>query len=98
MIRQKTTDRPVFVIHYDPRLPNVNAIVRKHFRVMTQDPHMKEVFPDPPLIAYRRQRNIREVLIRAKVPPVTKRPKRELLGMRRCNRDVYCNYTMKSTA
>ena len=103
VIRKKTTDRPVFVIHYDPRLPNVNAIVRKHFRVMTQDPHMKEVFPDPPLIAYRRQRNIREVLIRAKVPPVTKRPKRELLGMRRCNRDVYCNYTMvgdhvKSTA
>ena len=94
VIRQKTTDRPVFVIHYDPRLPNVNAIVKKHFRVMTQDPHMKAVFPDPPLIAYRRQRNIREVLIRAKVPPVTKRPKRELLGMRKCNRDVYCNYTM----
>ena len=67
--RQKTTDRPVFVIHYDPRLPSVNAIVKKHWRVMTQYPKLKEVFPDPPLIAYKRQKNLRQVLIRAKVPP-----------------------------
>ena len=49
VIRCKTSDRPVFVIHYDPRLPSVN-------RVMIQDPEMKEVFPDPPLIAYKRQK------------------------------------------
>ena len=94
VIRKKTTDRPVFVIHYDPRLPSVNAIVKKHWRVMTQDPKLKEVFPDPPLIAYKRQKNLRQVLIRAKVPPESKRPKRELLGMRKCMKDVYCNYIM----
>ena len=61
---------------------------------MTQDPKLKEVFPDPPLIAYKRQKNLRQVLLRAKVPPESKRPKRELLGMRKCMKDVYCNYIM----
>ena len=30
---------------------------------MTLDPHMKEIFPSPPLVAYRKQKNLREYLI-----------------------------------
>ena len=60
----------MFVIHYDPRLPSVNNIIRKHYRTMVNNaPKAKEVFPDPPIIAYKRQKNLREALIRAKVPP-----------------------------
>ena len=94
VVRNKTTDRPVFVIHYDPRLPSVNNIIKKHYRSMIEDPKMKEVFPDPPLIAYRRQKNIRQYLIRAKVPPDVRRPKRKLPGMKKCNSCVYCHYIM----
>ena len=94
VVRNKTTDRPVFVIHYDPRLPSINSIVKKHYRVMIQDPRMKEIFPDAPLIAYKRQKNIKEFLIRAKVPPEIKRPKRKLPGMKKCNSCVYCHYIM----
>ena len=71
VVKCKTSERPVFVIHYDPRLPSVNNIIKKHYRVMTQDPKMKEVFPEPPIIAYKRQKNLREALIRAKVPQHT---------------------------
>ena len=94
VVKPKTSERPVFVIHYDPRLPSVNSIIKKHYRVMTQDPKMKEVFPEAPIIAYKRQKNIREVLIRAKVPPEYKRPKRKLPGMKKCNNCVYCHYIM----
>ena len=67
--------RPVFAIHYDPRLPSIATIVKKHWRTMTQDPHMAEVFPLPPLVAYRRPPNLKDKLIRAKVPPpVNTRP------------------------
>ena len=59
---------------------------------MTLDPHMKEIFPSVPLIAYRRQKNLREYLIRAKVPKNTSRPKRKLPGMKKCNKCVYCSY------
>ena len=51
------------------------------------DPHLKEVFPKPPMIAYKRQRNIRDFTVRAKVPPPKKTyEKRVLCGMKRCNK------------
>ena len=49
---------------------------------MTQDPYLKDVFPLPPLVAYKRQPNLKDKIIRAKVPDaVRKRPKREIPGM-----------------
>ena len=92
VFREKTTDRPVLSIQYHPMLPSISKIIQKHYRTMTLDPHMKEVFPLPPLVAYRRQKNLKEYLIRAKVPKNISRPKRKLPGMKRCNKDVYCSY------
>ena len=52
VVREKSQDRPVFVITYDPRLPSIVKIVHKHYRTMIKkDPRMKRVFPAPPLIA-----------------------------------------------
>ena len=82
--REKNQNRPVFVVTFDP---SMTQTVR---RTMVQDPYLKEVFPEPPLIAFRRQKNIREFLIRAKVPPAPSRPKRALPGMKKCGRwDVW---------
>ena len=54
---------------------------------MTQNPHMKNIFPKPPLIAYKRPPNIRDKLIRAKIPPPPPiRPKRNIVGMHKCNK------------
>ena len=58
----------------DPRLPDLPGIQKKPWRSMvTSDQYMAEVFPEPPTIAYRRQKNIKEFLVRAKVPPRKKR-------------------------
>ena len=73
--KQKSANRPVFVINYDPRLPSIPSIVKKHWRSMTLDPRLKEIFPDPPLVAYKRPQNIRDKLIRSKVPQTTKTTK-----------------------
>ena len=83
VFKPRTTNRQVLVIRYDPRLPSVNQIVRKHHRTMMQDPYLAECFPDPPLIAYTRPKNIRDRLIKAKIPP-NARPKRVIPGMHRC--------------
>jgi hypothetical protein len=48
--------RPVFAVTYDPRLPDLQAMQRKHWRTMTQDAYLKSVFPEPPLVAFRRQK------------------------------------------
>ena len=73
----------------DPRLPDIQSIQAKHWRSMVcQDPYLSEVFPEPPLTAYKRQRNVRDHLIRAKVPSDPKlHPQRRQRGMKKCGKD-----------
>ena len=53
--RQETNNRPVFVAMYDPRLPSFPHITSKHWRSMvSQDTYLEAVFPEPPLVAFRR--------------------------------------------
>ena len=50
-----------------------------------QDSYMKEVFPVPPLTAFKKQGNIKSHIIRAKVaPPKPLYPKRYMKGMKKC--------------
>jgi hypothetical protein len=78
----------VFVVQYDPRLPSITQTVRKHWRSWnTQDPKMMEVFPEPPLVAYKVAPNLRSKLVRAMVPPkTTGSPRRIVPGMSRCGK------------
>ena len=86
-ISKKETERTVFVLTYNPALPSVSKILQKHWRVMTQDPYLKEVFPAPPMVAFRRAKNLKDKLIKAKVPPTPqKREKRKINGMKPCNK------------
>ena len=49
VLRQETNTRPVFVVLYDPSLPSIPHITRKHWRSMvSQDTHLEAVFPEPP--------------------------------------------------
>ena len=46
------TKIPVYAVTWDPRLPNLPRVQGKHWRSMTlSSPYMKEVFPEPPLVA-----------------------------------------------
>ena len=85
--------RPVLSVEYHPALPALSSIMKKHWRVMTQDPYLKEVFPLPPLIAYRRPENLKDKLVRAKIPPAHSRPSRRIPGMKKCRFDcLTCPY------
>ena len=56
---------------YDPRLPALPSIVKKHWRAMVRGNHnLKEAFPLPPLVAYR---NIKFKLIGSRIPEKQKR-------------------------
>ena len=85
--RQVSTPRPVFVVRYDPRLPKIPTIVNKHWRSMvSQDSHLKEVFEEPPLVAYTKNQNLKELLVRAKINPTNVRQKRKLDGLKKCGK------------
>ena len=91
--RHEPQTRPVFVVTYDPRLPAINPIISKHWRAMiNQDEHLKEVFSAPPMVAYKRQRNQKDLLVKAKVAAEETREKRPLLGMKKCGNCKVCPY------
>lgn len=56
---------------------------------MWQDKYLEEVFEEPPLIAYKRNKNLQEVLIRAKLN-INKRQQRKLKGMKKCGKCIAC--------
>ena len=57
-------------IQFDPRLASIPKIVHKHHRTMVgSDPHLAEVYKKPPITAFKRPPNLRNKLIRSKVPP-----------------------------
>ena len=86
--KKKQENRPIFAIKFDPRLPALHPLVEIHYRAMvSQDKYLKECFTKPPLIAFRRQSNIRNFLIKSKVAPPTKPyPRREKIGMNKCTK------------
>jgi hypothetical protein len=63
----------------------------------TRDQHLAEVFKKPPLIAYKRQHNLRELLVKAKVASKQKRyPERKQLGMKKCGEGcTLCPYILE---
>ena len=75
------------MITYDPRLPSATSILSKHWRSMaSRDKYLKEVFPAPPLTAYKRQPNIRSCIIRAALSKGQNiYPQRNQKGMTKCN-------------
>ena len=54
--------------------------------MVSQDPYMAEVFPLPPLTAYKRQKNIKDFIIKAKVIQNKRNNKRYIKGMKKCGK------------
>ena len=83
--KKEKPDRVIFSISFNPQLPCISSIIQKHWRTMVQDPWMKEVFQNPPMVTYRRPPNLRDKLIRARIPdPPRMRPKRLIPGCLNC--------------
>ena len=89
--KRETSNRPIFAVKYDPRLPPIQNIQAKHWRSMKNaDQYLASVFPEPPLTAFRRQNNLSNLLIRAKVPEKPRaHPERKLKCMFKCEK--YCS-------
>ena len=54
--------------------------------MVSQDPYLSEVFPKPPMTAYKRQKNIKDILIRSKINSQGKINKRTVKGMKACGK------------
>ena len=55
-------------IHTKERCFDVQGKTLTHWRTMTMvDPQLQEIYPEPPLIAYQRQKTVKDFMIRARI-------------------------------
>jgi ribosomal protein L31 len=96
-VNKQKTERVVLAVTYHPKLPSISNIIRKHWRTMTKDPKAKEMFPQPPMIAFKQPPNIKRKLCQAKLPTQKMHQKRQLTGTKPCNKPCsICPYVLQS--
>ena len=63
--------RQVLVTTYNPRNPNISQIIRNNWNIIENTEDLQQIFPNKPLIGYRRLPNLRDILTSNKIswPP-----------------------------
>ena len=64
-------NRIIFSTTYNPRIPHLQQKLQELQPILHASERCKEIFPDPPLIAYRRNRNLNDLLVSRRLPPDT---------------------------
>ena len=88
-VQPTPNNRTVFALDYHPALPSIASTIKSSWNLMVKDPYLKEVFPKPPMVAYRKapRSSLRELLVQAKVPPPPSLYTRRIqTGMKKCNK------------
>ena len=87
---QKNKERKTpLITTYHPAMPPISTIMKKHWKVMIEDdPKMKRFHPNPPIVAYKRSKNLRDMLIRAKIN-TKRKSQRKINGFFRCGRKFF---------
>ena len=83
----KSSTRIPLVVSYHPSVRPIVKSIYRNVELLTQDPSTREYFPEPPITAFRSEKNISSHLVRASHPqPLMPDP----AGTFPCNR-VRCN-------
>ena len=76
--KKEKSIRIPLVTHYHPRLRFLSKILRKYYYLLEANEYLKKVFPEPPMVAFRKLKNIRDHLVHTTV----KKEKHDIL---KCN-------------
>ena len=56
------------VTTFNPATPNLKKILMKHWHLITENNKLAQTFPKPPIVAYRKEKSLKDILVRAKIP------------------------------
>ena len=56
-----------FVTQYQPALPNLKNILMGKWHLIQNQPYLRNIFKEPPLISYRKGKSLKDTLVRAKL-------------------------------
>ena len=69
---------------WNPLNPNLMKIIKKNWHILHHSPAYKELFPDKPMLAYRRNQNLRDNLVRANLLKPIQTEKARKLRRNKC--------------
>ena len=64
--KKPNTDRVPLVLTYSKGLPSVRRIVKQNMDILYKSEKMKKVFEKPPILAFRRDKNLKDILVHKK--------------------------------
>ena len=109
-LQTKDVNKPTrvpFITTFNPSLPHISNIIKKHYHLLLSSDRCKKVFPNLPVVAFRRSPNLRDLLVSAKLSSNSTNPHPQLpSGSYRCGKncatcpyisDGLTNYTFFST-
>ena len=64
----KKPNRIPFITTFNPSLPHISNIIKKHWHLLQSSNRCKKAFPQLPVVAFRRSPNLRDTLVTAKLP------------------------------
>jgi hypothetical protein len=99
-VQKPVNERPVLVIPYDKRLPDISGVLKHRWEcLVSRDPRVLDYMPKPPMVCYSRTKNLRDILVRSKVPPPQYRQARRQVqqGFHKCRKRADCCVCPHST-
>ena len=73
-LRNKTKQRKEilpFVTTYNPAMPTPKKILMRHWHIIRQQPKLKRISNQPPIVSYKKEKSQTDILVRAKLPSNT---------------------------
>ena len=67
--RHKTAQKKIlpFVTQYHPALPNLKKILMGKWNLIQNQPQLRNIFKEPPLLSYRKGKSLKDILVKAKL-------------------------------
>ena len=101
----KHQGRTIAPVDFNPHLPKVSQVFQKQHKAMVFNaPHLAEMFPSPPMPAYRQPHNLKKIICSSKLFPIerSKRLQRgahkNAPGWRKCGKPCkVCPFTLDNT-
>ena len=69
-LRQKNENRKEllpFVTQYQPSVPNLKNVLMEKWHLIQNQPPLRQIFKEPPLISCKRGKSLKDILVRAKL-------------------------------
>ena len=91
---KKDCSRIPFVITYNPALSSIATTIHKYLPILHASSRCKEAIPEPPMVAFRRPTNIKDMVVRSTIK--TSMATTSNTGFKPCQSCAACNHQHSS--